>query len=148
MHTKRCFFCIFIFVISFKRVWKFDYLFFFARISFREYVLAKNSAKISFCKITQNLRNSQKLLLLRYFIVNKMKFCLKELWNCILHITCMRSSFCSVLVYISLHFRPNCFLQHYIFMFLCVCVFVSFIFRFSAQCYKLEVLWKDLKTFA
>ena len=127
MHTKQCFL-----YISLRH--KFEEI---LEIVFRKFVLPKNCAKISFCKITQNFWNLQKLLLLRYFIVNKMTFCLGELWSCILRITCMWSSFCPVLVYITLHFRPYCFLQHYIFMFLCVCVCFC-IFHFLFFC---SMLW-------
>ena len=49
---------------KFEKVWKFDYLVIFARINFREFVLAKNSG-IYFRKIAKNSRNSRKLLLLR-----------------------------------------------------------------------------------
>ena len=37
MPTKWCF-CIFFFVISLRKIWKFGYLVFFARINFREIV--------------------------------------------------------------------------------------------------------------
>ena len=62
MHTKWCFCILFFFFISLKKVWKFGYLVFFARINFREFVLAKNFAGINFRKISQNLRNLRKLL--------------------------------------------------------------------------------------
>ena len=61
MHTKWCLY-IFFFVISLKKVWKFDYLVFFARNNFWEIVLAKNIAGINFREIVQNSGNSRKLL--------------------------------------------------------------------------------------
>ena len=57
------FLCIIFFFISLKKVWKFGYLVFFARINFREFVLAKNFAGINIRKMTKNLRNLRKLLL-------------------------------------------------------------------------------------
>ena len=57
------FLCIIFFFISLKKVWKFGYLVFFARINFREFVLAKNLTEINIRKITNNLRNLRKLLL-------------------------------------------------------------------------------------
>ena len=52
MRTKWCFSILF-FVISLKKVWKFGYLVFFVRITFGEFVLAKNFTRISFRKLSK-----------------------------------------------------------------------------------------------
>ena len=57
MHTVWCFY-IFLFVLTLEKVWKFGLLVFFARVNFREFVLAKSLTGINFRKITKILQNS------------------------------------------------------------------------------------------
>ena len=49
-------FIIFFVVIGLKKVWKFGYLVFFARIKFCEFVLAKNFAELIFAKLPKILK--------------------------------------------------------------------------------------------
>lgn len=131
-------FCIFFFDISLKKVWKFCYLLFFTRLSFCEYVLTNTCTGINFPEIDQSSRNSRKLLLLRYFEVNKITFCLQELWSFILHITLLAcghhfvqygfyNSTFSHFFFVKLSFRLS------VFCFLRVCIF-----HFSFFC---SMLW-------
>ena len=67
-------------------------------------------------------------------IVHKFSKTLKELQNCTLCFNCAWSLFCSILIYVSLHFFPIFFNK--LFVFLCSVVFVCSVFKFN-------VIFKD-----